>query len=41
MTSMDFPIDIVFDITSMVFPTDILSDINGFAHRYRIFIGHQ
>ena len=41
MTSMAFPIDIVFDITSMVFPTDILSDINGFAHRYRIIIGHQ
>ena len=41
MTSMDFPIDILFDITSMVFPTDILSDINGFAHRYRIIIGHQ
>ena len=41
MTSMDFPIDIIFDITSMVFPTDILSDINGFAHRYRIIIGHQ
>ena len=41
MTSMVFPIDIVFDVTSMVFPIDIafLYDTNGFSHRY--LLRHQ
>ena len=37
---MDFPIDIVFDMTSMVMHIDIVFfyDFNGVAHRYRIFL---